>query len=132
MVVETIASLCVGGTLESTPLALEDSANGTNMDEETKLEPSKLGINETDLEKALEITRNILVQQFGPMIVDKDDPTKSKLVVDFFDVTIDHDSGTVVCKDARVRDRVLMALRRTHAVVYPIPDYYCDCCACGE
>lgn len=74
----------------------------------------------------------MLSSRFGSVSLHVEDaPSKSRLVVDLFDVVVDHISGEVECEDEKVGERVRLALRRIHAAVFPIPDYYCDCCACS-
>ncbi|KAA8490481.1 Cleavage and polyadenylation specificity factor subunit 3 [Porphyridium purpureum] len=139
MIVESVASMCVNGSLENDKIhravgidKIPVLRTSEKNDSRQVLPSNALGITDADLNQTLEITRKMLAQVFGPLLVNEDHDKKSKLVVDFFDVEIDHDSGMVACEDPKVRDRVWMALRRIHSVVYPIPDYYCDCCDCGE
>jgi len=79
----------------------------------------------------LNTTRRLLTERFGPVLVDPaDGPMISRLVIDLFEVKIDHGSASVECESEIIRERVRLALQRIQATVFPIPDYYCDCCEC--
>eukprot|EP00181_Compsopogon_caeruleus_P003961 CAMPEP_0184681636 /NCGR_PEP_ID=MMETSP0312-20130426/4616_1 /TAXON_ID=31354 /ORGANISM="Compsopogon coeruleus, Strain SAG 36.94" /LENGTH=865 /DNA_ID=CAMNT_0027132613 /DNA_START=62 /DNA_END=2661 /DNA_ORIENTATION=+ len=72
----------------------------------------------------LNTTRRLLTERFGPVLVDPaDGPMISRLVIDLFEVKIDHGSASVECESEIIRERVRLALQRIQATVFPIPDF---------
>jgi cleavage and polyadenylation specificity factor subunit 3 len=80
------------------------------------------------VEAALQVGRRMLASRFGPVHKVKGCPEKSRLVIDLCEVTVNHVTGDVQCRNERIRDRVRMAYRRIQAAIFPIPDLFCSCC----
>jgi len=80
------------------------------------------------LYSALSMSRKLLEERFGQVQVLMDD--KSRFQVNGITVLVDHRHGTVECEDPTIKERVELALRRIHTIMFPIPDYYCECCGC--
>lgn len=83
---------------------------------------------EPSVNDVLKLGRRLLKSRFGSVHRVKGDPTKSRLVIDLNEVTVDMITGDVECKHEKLGERVRMAYRRILAAMFPIPDLYCECC----
>lgn len=77
---------------------------------------------------ALITSRKLLASRFGPVRTSIKFPMKSRMIIDLLPVTLNHQTGTVECENETIRERVRLAYRRIQAAVYPIPEYFCECC----
>lgn len=73
--------------------------------------------------------RALLASRFGKVRRIKGAPGRCRIIIDLHEVTLDMLSGSVECDNAAIAERVRMAYRRIKAVMFPIPDSYCQCCA---
>lgn len=83
---------------------------------------------EPGVSETLKLGRKLLAARFGKTHSIKGFPHKVRMVVDLTKVTVNMLTGEVDCADETVRNRVLLAYRRIQAAMFPIPEYYCDCC----
>uniref|UniRef100_A0A7S3A919 Cleavage and polyadenylation specificity factor subunit 3 n=2 Tax=Rhodosorus marinus TaxID=101924 RepID=A0A7S3A919_9RHOD len=113
MIADSIASICI------------------SMNDLVEKDPVTFELDDDYYKRSLEVSRKMLASRFGTVLGVEGDKNKSRLVLDLVEVVVDHHSGEVECEDELIRERVRMALRRIQAAVFPIPDYYCDCCACS-
>ena len=81
-----------------------------------------------DDHRLLDVERRLLAERFHTVEVVT--PTVSRMVLDLWEVRIDHDTGQVTCDDAPIKAQVELALRRIHAAVLPIPDGFCGDACC--
>jgi cleavage and polyadenylation specificity factor subunit 3 len=81
-----------------------------------------------EMRRLLDAGRRMLAARFGAVHKVAGEPGKSRMVIDLYEVTVDHLTGAVGCKNKKIRERVRLAYRRIHASLFPIPDLYCACC----
>lgn len=86
------------------------------------------GTPDEEMRRILDAGRRLLAGRYGAVHKVRGEPGKSRIVIDLHEVTVDHLTGGVACKDKKVRERVRLAYRRIHAALFPIPDLYCACC----
>lgn len=80
------------------------------------------------VDDVLKLGRKLLAARFGKTHKIKGAPHKCRLVIDLTRVTIDMLTGEVDCTNPAIRERVRLAYRRIQAAMFPIPEYYCQCC----
>lgn len=83
---------------------------------------------EPAFDETLKLGRKLLAARFGKTHKIKGSPKKTRLVIDLNKVTVDMLTGEVECADETIRERVRLAYRRIQAAMFPIPDFYCQCC----
>lgn len=78
--------------------------------------------------EVLRLGRKLLAARFGPVRRLRHSPDKSRIVIDLNEVTVNMLTGEVECRDEALRERVRLAYRRIQSAMFPIPDFYCQCC----
>jgi len=122
MLADSIAAICLR---PPAPAAESD-------DSPVVLDPPGAVLGEGHYALAIAAARRMLGARFGAVMETEERPGCSTVVVDLVEAEVEWASGQVRCEDEGVRERVRLAVRRIHAAVFPIPDLYCECCACGD
>ena len=80
------------------------------------------------MNEVLKLGKKLLAARFGRIRHVKGSPHQIRLLIDLTKVGIDMLTGEVNCTDDKLRERVRLAFRRIQAAMFPIPDFYCQCC----
>ena len=80
------------------------------------------------MNEILRLGKKLLAARFGRIRQVKESPHQVRLLIDLTKVGIDMLTGEVSCTDYKLRERVRLAFRRIQAAMFPIPDFYCQCC----
>ncbi|GJD11110.1 Cleavage and polyadenylation specificity factor subunit 3-I [Galdieria sulphuraria] len=126
ILVENIVYLCITHSITSAPVLAMDAVSVYRSKQSSSFEEEEK--DEDFLYSALSMSRKLLEERFGALqVIDED---KSRFQVDSIDVIVDHRRGIVECEQHNIRERVELALRRIYTIMFPIPDYFCECCGC--
>eukprot|EP00871_Galdieria_phlegrea_P003291 jgi/Galph1/3963/GphlegSOOS_G2615.1 len=126
ILVENIIYFCISESVASGPSLAMDAVAIYR----SKQSSGSIGqdMEEDFLESALSMSRKLLEERFGN--VQALEGEKSSFRVDDVLVIVDHRNGIVECEEESVKERVQFALKRIQTTLFPIPDYYCECCGC--
>ncbi|GJQ15495.1 hypothetical protein GpartN1_g7286.t1 [Galdieria partita] len=126
ILVESIVYLCTTHSITSPPVLAMDAVSVYRSKQPSSVD--KGDKDEDFLYSALSMSRKLLEERFGALeVIEKD---RSRFQVNGTDVIVDHRHGIVECEQQDIKERVELALRRIHTIMFPIPDYFCECCGC--